>query len=130
MPTISRGWSRASWCARRTPGERITLLDDKEYELDPEFMVIADAARRRWVSRASWAGKGTSIGDSTTDVLLESAHFTPAVVAGRARRLGLFTDAAQRFERGVDPDAAASSPWSGRRRCCWRSRAASRARFR
>ena len=37
------------------------------------------------------------------DVLLEAAHFTPAAVAGRARRLGLLTDAAQRFERGVDP---------------------------
>jgi len=48
-------------------------------------------------------GQRTSISDSTTDVLLESAHFTPDIVAGRARRLGLFTDAAQRFERGVDP---------------------------
>jgi len=36
-------------------------------------------------------------------VLLEAAHFAPDAVAGRARRLGLFTDAAQRFERGVDP---------------------------
>ena len=45
----------------------------------------------------------TAIGEATTDVLLEAAHFTPDAVAGRARRLGLFTDAAQRFERGVDP---------------------------
>jgi phenylalanyl-tRNA synthetase beta chain len=52
-------------------------------------------------------GKSTSIGDATTDVLLESAHFTPAAVAGRARRLGLLTDAAQRFERGVDPSLSA-----------------------
>jgi len=48
-------------------------------------------------------GKGSSISDATTDVLLEAAHFTPDAIAGRARRLGLFTDAAQRFERGVDP---------------------------
>ncbi len=34
----------------------------------------------------------------------ESAHFTPDAISGRARRLGLFTDAAQRFERGVDPN--------------------------
>ena len=54
-------------------------------------------------SPASWAGSGTAIGDGTTDVLLEAAHFTPAAVVGRARRLGLFTDAGQRFERGVDP---------------------------
>src|SRR5258708_19619062 len=52
-------------------------------------------------------GRGTAIADSTTDVLLESAHFLPDAVSGRARRLGLFTDAAQRFERGVDPNLAA-----------------------
>ena len=36
-------------------------------------------------------------------MLLEAAHWAPAAIAGRARRVGLFTDAAQRFERGVDP---------------------------
>jgi phenylalanyl-tRNA synthetase beta chain len=85
-----------------TPGERITLLDGKEYELGPEFMVIADAAGAVGLAGVM-GGQRTSISDSTTDVLLESAHFTPDIVAGRARRLGLFTDAAQRFERGVDP---------------------------
>jgi len=85
-----------------SPGERITLLDDREYVLDPTFMVIADA--RGAVALAGiMGGKATSIGDSTTEVLLESAHFAPAAVVGRARRLGLFTDGAQRFERGVDP---------------------------
>jgi phenylalanyl-tRNA synthetase beta chain len=52
-------------------------------------------------------GRATAISDATRDVLLESAHFTPDAVAGRARRLGLFTDAAQRFERGVDPTLTA-----------------------
>jgi phenylalanyl-tRNA synthetase beta chain len=84
------------------PKERITLLDDKEYELDPDFLVIADA--RGAIGLAGiMGGRGTAIADSTTDVLLESAHFAPDAIAGRARRLGLFTDAAQRFERGVDP---------------------------
>jgi phenylalanyl-tRNA synthetase beta chain len=85
-----------------TPEERLTLLDDKEYLLDPDFLVIADA--RGAIGLAGvMGGRGTAISDSTTDVLLESAHFTPDAIAGRARRLGLFTDAAQRFERGVDP---------------------------
>ncbi|MGD0494345.1 MAG: phenylalanine--tRNA ligase subunit beta [Steroidobacteraceae bacterium] len=84
------------------PGERVTLLDDKEYELGPEFMVIADGEGPVGLA-GIMGGKRTSISESTIDVVLESAHFTPAVVAGRARRLGLFTDAAQRFERGVDP---------------------------
>jgi phenylalanyl-tRNA synthetase beta chain len=84
------------------PGERVRLLDDQEYELGEEFLVIADAAGPVGLA-GIMGGKRTSISESTTDVLLEAAHFTPAVVAGRARRLGLFTDAAQRFERGVDP---------------------------
>jgi phenylalanyl-tRNA synthetase beta chain len=84
------------------PGERLTLLDDKEYPLDPDFLVIADA--RGAIGLAGvMGGRDTAISESTSDVLLESAHFTPDAIAGRARRLGLFTDAAQRFERGVDP---------------------------
>jgi phenylalanyl-tRNA synthetase beta chain len=84
------------------PGERITLLNDEEYPLDPEFLVIADASGAIGLA-GIMGGKGTAIGDGTSDVLLEAAHFTPAAVAGRARRLGLLTDAGQRFERGVDP---------------------------
>jgi phenylalanyl-tRNA synthetase beta chain len=86
--------------------ERITLLDDKEYELDPEYLVIADRSGAVGVA-GIMGGRRTAISATTTDVLLESAHFAPYAVAGRARRLGLFTDAAQRFERGVDPDLAA-----------------------
>jgi phenylalanyl-tRNA synthetase beta chain len=86
--------------------ERITLLDDKDYVLDPEFLVIADASGAIGLA-GIMGGRGTAISDSTVDVLLESAHFAPEAVAGRARRLGLFTDAAQRFERGVDPNLPA-----------------------
>ena len=88
------------------PQERITLLDDKEYALDPDFLVIADA--RGAIGLAGvMGGRTTAIDEATRDVLLESAHFAPAAIAGRARRLGLFTDAAQRFERGVDPSLPA-----------------------
>jgi phenylalanyl-tRNA synthetase beta chain len=84
------------------PGERLTLLDDREYELDPDALVIADA--RGPIGLAGiMGGRATAISDATGDVLLEAAHFAPDAIAGRARRLGLFTDAAQRFERGVDP---------------------------
>ena len=84
------------------PGEHITLLNDQEYRLDPDSLVIADASGPIGLA-GIMGGKSTAIGDATTDVLLESAHFTPAALAGRARRLGLLTDASQRFERGVDP---------------------------
>src|ERR1700722_8578468 len=81
------------------PKERITHLDDKEYVLDPEYLVIADAGGAIGLA-GIMGGRGTAISDSTSDVLLEAAHFAPDAIAGRARRLGLFTDAAQRFARG------------------------------
>jgi phenylalanyl-tRNA synthetase beta chain len=102
MPKLKQGISVRS--AKQK--EQLTLLDGKEYELDPDFLVIADAGGAIGLA-GIMGGLATAISDSTTDVLLESAHFRPDAVAGRARRLGLFTDAAQRFERGVDPDLAA-----------------------
>ncbi len=87
-------------------GERLMLLDDKEYSLDPEFLVIADDSGAIGLA-GIMGGRRTAISESTRDVLLEAAHFAPDAVAGRARRLGLFTDAAQRFERGVDPSLPA-----------------------
>ncbi len=87
------------------PGERLTLLDDREYELQADHLVIADEQGAVGLA-GIMGGRRTAIADETRDVLLESAHFTPAAIAGRARRLGLFTDAAQRFERGVDPHLA------------------------
>ncbi len=48
-------------------------------------------------------GEISSCTDATRDVFLESAFFSPASIAGRARRYGLQTDSSYRFERGVDP---------------------------
>ena len=87
------------WAA---PGEKVTLLDGKQYRLDPDFLVIADGSGAVGLG-GIMGGLGTAISDATTDVLLECAHFVPDAVAGRARRLGLHTDAGQRFERGVSP---------------------------
>jgi phenylalanyl-tRNA synthetase beta chain len=89
-----------------SPGERLTLLDDKDYALDADFLVIADASGPIGLA-GIMGGRPTAISAPTTDVLLEAAHFSPSAIAGRARRLGLFTDAAQRFERGVDPQLPA-----------------------
>jgi phenylalanyl-tRNA synthetase beta chain len=103
MHTYDLARIREGICVRQAkPQERITLLDDKEYVLDPEYLVIADASGAIGLA-GIMGGRSTAISDSTRDVLLESAHFVPDAIAGRARRLGLFTDAGQRFERGVDP---------------------------
>ena len=88
---------------RASAGERATLLDEREVALDPGFLVIADDQRVLAVA-GIMGGLDSRVTDATVDVFLESAHFAPAAIAGRARKLGLHTDASHRFERGVDPE--------------------------
>jgi phenylalanyl-tRNA synthetase beta chain len=54
-------------------------------------------------------GADSEINDNTTDVLLESAHFDALSVRRTARRLGMHTEASHRFERGTDPEMAATA---------------------
>lgn len=83
------------------PGETLELLNGQTAELAPEMLVIADASGP--VALAGiMGGLPTSVERFTVDVFLEAAFFAPAAIAGRARRLGLSTDSAHRFERGVD----------------------------
>ena len=84
-------------------GESLKLLDGREVALDPGFLAITDADRP--VALAGiMGGFDTRVTDATRNVFLEAAHFAPAAIIGRARRLGLHTDASHRFERGVDPE--------------------------
>src|SRR5690606_21845912 len=87
---------------RARAGESLTLLDEREIALDADFLVIADA-RGPLALAGVMGGHASRVTDATSDVFLEAAHFSPAAINGRARRLGLHTDAAHRFERGVDP---------------------------
>lgn len=87
---------------RALAGETCVLLDGKQVELSPEFTVIIDADRAIAIAGVM-GGLDTSVGADTTRVFLESAHFAPESIIGRARKLGLHTDASHRFERGVDP---------------------------
>ena len=81
--------------------ESLSLLNDQTVQLKADDLVIADANGA--VALAGiMGGKPTSVDDSTTEIFLESAFFTPSVIAGKARRLGLSTDSSYRFERGVD----------------------------
>jgi len=82
--------------------ERLTLLDGREASLDPSFLLITDADRA--VALAGiMGGLDTRVTTASTRVFLEAAHFAPAAIVGRARKLGMHTDATHRFERGVDP---------------------------
>ncbi len=82
--------------------EALRLLDGNEVTLDDEFLVITDADRAVALAGVM-GGHDTRVETSSTRVFLEAAHFAPSAIAGRARRLGMHTDASHRFERGVDP---------------------------
>ncbi len=93
---------------RAAPGERLTTLDDVERRLDPEDLLITDSPDGARGSRVLglagvMGGASSEVGETTTDVLVEAAHFDPVSVARTARRHRLPSEAAKRFERGVDP---------------------------
>ena len=88
---------------RARAGETLKLLDERVATLADDMLVIADASKAIALAGVM-GGFETRVTASTTDVILESAHFAPAAIAGRARKLGLHTDASHRFERGVDPE--------------------------
>lgn len=84
-----------------TPGECLHSLDGTTLTLDPDVLVIADASGP--VAMAGIVGgAATAVQSQTATAVLESACFLPAALAGRARRFGLHTESALRFERGVD----------------------------
>lgn len=90
---------------RARAGERLVTLDDVDRALDPEDLVIADDSGPIALAGVM-GGASTEISASTTDIVLESAHFDPLVVARTARRHRLGSEASRRFERGVDPALA------------------------
>ena len=83
-------------------GESVKTLDERDCALEAGFLIITDAGRPVALAGVM-GGFDTRVTDSTTRVFLESAHFAPSAIIGRARKLGLHTDASHRFERGVDP---------------------------
>ncbi|PIE25469.1 MAG: phenylalanine--tRNA ligase subunit beta [Neptuniibacter caesariensis] len=86
---------------RAEQGEKLTLLDDQEVELNADTLTIADANGP--VAMAGiMGGEPTSVTAETNNIFLESAFFNPISIAGRARSYGLHTDSSHRFERGVD----------------------------
>jgi phenylalanyl-tRNA synthetase beta chain len=81
----------------------LKTLDGQDRALIPDDLLICD--RDRGVALAGvMGGENSEVREQTTNVLLESAYFTPETVRQTARRLGLRTEASYRFERGVDPE--------------------------
>jgi phenylalanyl-tRNA synthetase beta chain len=83
-------------------GEKFKALDDKDYNLENDMCVIADAS--------GVLGLGGIIGGTrsgteldTKNVLIESAYFNPRLIRKTSKILNIDTDAKFRFERGIDP---------------------------
>ncbi|GAA2765829.1 phenylalanine--tRNA ligase subunit beta [Streptomyces paradoxus] len=99
---------------RAEAGEKLTTLDGVKRTLDAEDLVITDD--RGPIGLAGvMGGANTEIADhdnaenTTADVVIEAAHFDAVSIARTARRHKLSSEASRRFERGIDPQAAAAA---------------------
>jgi phenylalanyl-tRNA synthetase beta chain len=92
---------------RARPGELLVTLDGEKRTLRSEMTVIADAERAVAIAGVM-GGAETEVTEATTDLLLECASFDPRRTRATRRALGMTSEAAYRFERGVDPDATAA----------------------
>lgn len=84
------------------PGETVVTLDDIERKLEPVDVLIVDDAATAAIGGVMGAAS-TEVRADSTDVLLEAAVWDPAAVSRTQRRLRLPSEAARRYERGVDP---------------------------
>ena len=104
MHAFDRDSVRGDIVVRRSAGnESLSLLDAREVTVGAEYLLIADDVGPLALAGVM-GGLHSRITDATAAVFLESAHFAPDAIIGRARNLGMHTDASHRFERGVDPE--------------------------
>ncbi len=86
---------------RAVAGEKLTTLDGKERTLDAEDLLITDGSGAIGIAGVM-GGAATEVGDSTSTILVEAAHFDEVSIARSRRRHKLPSEASKRFERGVD----------------------------
>jgi phenylalanyl-tRNA synthetase beta chain len=87
---------------RAAPRETIVTLDGTRRQLNAEMLVIADA-KSPIALAGIMGGKDTEVSDATHAILLEAAVFNPVITRKTRQALGLMSESAYRFERGVDP---------------------------
>ena len=86
---------------RAMPGEQLETLDHVVRTLDPDDILITDSSGP--ISLAgTMGGLATEVSETSTDLVIEAAHFSAPGVARTSRRHRLFSQASARFERGVD----------------------------
>ncbi|MBT8045251.1 MAG: phenylalanine--tRNA ligase subunit beta [Verrucomicrobiae bacterium] len=84
-------------------GEVFKALDEADYKLTEDDVVISDASGNALALGGVMGGLDSGVTETTTDVILESAYFTPSNIRRTSRRLVLSSDSSYRFERGSDP---------------------------
>ncbi len=89
-------------------GEKLQVLNLQTVELQSDMLVIADDQAPVALAGVM-GGAASAVDDATTDIFLESAFFAPSVIVGKSRRLGVASDSAYRFERGVDFSATVAA---------------------
>jgi phenylalanyl-tRNA synthetase beta chain len=85
---------------RARPGEKLTLIDGSQRDLQPDMLVIADAEQALAVAGVM-GGANSEVTNETTNVLLESANFTGPSIRRTRQALKTETDASKRFEKGL-----------------------------
>jgi phenylalanyl-tRNA synthetase beta chain len=86
---------------RANPGEELLTLEQKTHKLEKTNLVIADAGGPCSLAGVM-GGMGSSISDSTKNIVIEVAVFDPACVRKSSRQAGVESESKRRFERGVD----------------------------
>ena len=84
-------------------GETFLALDESEHVLTPGDLLISDESGAPLALAGVMGGLHSGVTETTTDILLESAYFTPQGIRRTSRRTALSSDSSYRFERGVDP---------------------------
>ena len=87
---------------RAKAGEELTTLDGVRRTLHPEDLLITDDTGPIGLA-AVMGGETTELGPTTTNIVIEAAHWEPVSIFRTSRRHKLPSEAAKRFERGVDP---------------------------
>jgi len=87
---------------RAKKGEKITSLDNNNFALDTDILVIADSREPLAIAGIK-GGKKAEIDSKTKNIIIESANFEPFSVRKTAQKLGLRTEASMRFEKSLDP---------------------------
>lgn len=87
---------------RAKNNEEFQTLDGVNRKLDKDTLVIADHKKALAIA-GIMGGANSEIDSSTTQILIESANFNPSSVRKSSVRLGLRTEAVQRFEKSLDP---------------------------